>query len=59
MTENQKLWLDELIEEHRVAASNERLWSKGTDDEEQARLHEQNSEEHFEFAEMLKQLRNL
>lgn len=59
MTENQKLWLDELIEEHKVAACNERLWSKGTDDEEQARLHEQNSEEHFEFAEMLKQIRNL
>lgn len=58
MTENQKLWLDELIEEHRVAASNERLWSKGTDDEEQARLHEENAEEHFEFAEMLKELRN-
>lgn len=56
MTENQKLWLEELIEEHRVAASNERLWSKGADDEEQTRLHEENAEEHFEFAEMLKTL---
>lgn len=53
MTENQKIWLEELIEEHRVAASNERLWSKGADDEEQARMHEENAEEHIEFANML------
>lgn len=53
MTENQKIWLEELIEEYRVAASNERLWSKGADDEEQARMHEENAEEHSEFADML------
>ena len=53
MTENQKLWLEELIEEHRVTASNERLWSKGADDEEQAQMHEENAEEHIEFANML------
>lgn len=53
MTENQKIWLEELIEEHRVAASNERLWSKGANDEEQARMHEENAEEHIEFANML------
>lgn len=53
MTENQKIWLEELIEEHRVAASNERLWSKGANDEEQARMHEENAEEHMEFANML------
>ena len=53
MTENQKLWLEELIDEHRVAASNERLWSKGAADEEQARMHEENAEEHIEFANML------
>lgn len=53
MTENQKFWLEELIEEHRVAASNERLWAKGANDEEQARMHEENAEEHIEFANML------
>lgn len=56
MTENQKLWLEELIEDHRVAASNERLWSKGANDEEQARMHEENAEEHIEFADMLEGL---
>ena len=56
MTENQKTWLEELIEEHKVAASNERLWSKGAADEEQARMHEENAEEHAEFAEMLASL---
>jgi hypothetical protein len=58
MTENQKLWLEELIDEHRVAASNERLWSKGAADEEQARMHEENAEEHMEFADMLTTLFN-
>ena len=53
MTENQKCWLEELIEEHRVAASNERLWSKGANDPEQARMHKENAEEHIEFANML------
>lgn len=53
MTENQVLWLDELIEEHKVAASNERLWAKGANDSEQARMHEENAEEHIEFANML------
>ena len=53
MTENQKIWLEELIEEHKVAASNERLWSKGADNKEQARIHEENAEEHIEFANML------
>lgn len=53
MTETQKIWLEELIEEHRVAASNERLWSKGAPDTETARMHEENAEEHSEFADML------
>lgn len=53
MTENQKSWLEALIKEHRVAASNERLWAKGADDDEQARMHEENAEEHTEFADML------
>ena len=29
MTETQRLWLEELIEEYRVAASNETIWAKG------------------------------
>lgn len=53
MTETQKIWLEELIEEHRVAASNERLWAKGAPDTETARMHEENAEEHSEFADML------
>jgi hypothetical protein len=57
MTENQKLWLEELIEEHRVAASNERLWAKGSTDSEQARMHEENAEEHMEFADLLETLK--
>jgi hypothetical protein len=53
MTENQKIWLEELIEEHRVAASNERLWAKGAPDSDTARMHEENAEEHAEFADTL------
>ena len=53
MTENQKIWLEELIEEHRIAASNERLWSKGAPDAETAQMHEENATEHIEFADML------
>ena len=53
MTENQKIWLEELIEEHRVTASNERLWAKGAPDGETAAMHEANAEEHIDFADML------
>ena len=53
MTENEKIWLEEFIEEHRVAASNERLWAKGSPDAETALMHEENAEEHLEFAIML------
>ncbi len=58
MTENQKIWLEELIEEHRVAASNERLWAKGAPDAETAQMHEENAEENTEFADMLATLLN-
>jgi len=34
--------LEELAEEHRVAASNERLWAKGSPDAETAKMHEDN-----------------
>jgi hypothetical protein len=57
MTENQKLWLDELITDYRGAASNERLWSKGANDEEQARMHEENAVELTEFADILETLK--
>lgn len=56
MTETQKIWLEELIEEHRVAASNERLWAKGAPDAETAEMHEANAEEHMEFVDMLQTL---
>ena len=57
MTENQKLWLDELISDYRGAASNERLWAKGAQDEEQAQMHEENAEELTEFADLLETLK--
>lgn len=57
MTENQKLWLDELISDYRGAASNERLWAKGAQDEEQAQMHRENAEELIEFADMLETLK--
>lgn len=58
MTENQKIWLEDLIAEHLVAASNERLWAKGAGDSEQARMHEENAEEHYGFAKKLATLMN-
>lgn len=57
MTENQKLWLEELISDYRGAASNERLWAKGAQDEEQAQMHMENAEELTEFADMLETLK--
>ena len=60
MTENMKEWLRQLyldaIEDHLVAASNERLWSKGSDTDEAALLHMQNAEEHWEFANILREM---
>lgn len=53
MTENQKIWLEVLIKEHRAAANNERLWAMGAPDNEAARMHEENAEENAEFADML------
>ena len=56
MTENQRIWLEELIEEHRVAASNESLWAKGAPDSESSIMHEENSYEHSAFADLLASL---
>lgn len=50
MTPNQMQWLEDLIEEHRIAASNERLWALGSDDAEIAEMHLTNSIEHAELA---------
>ena len=41
-----------LIEEHEIAASNERLWAKGSDDPETACMHEENAEGHLLLARM-------
>lgn len=53
LTETQKAWrkmeIEELIEEHRIAASNERLWAKGSDTSEQAAMHEDNASEHLSY----------
>lgn len=61
MTENMKLWLKylylEAAEEHRGAASNEHLWSLGSEGEA-AMLHAQNSVEHVKFAEILTDMAN-
>ena len=53
MTENQKIWLKNIIEEHHVAASNEKIWAKGAPDAEIAQMHEENAKENIEFADML------
>lgn len=58
LTETQKAWrkmeLKELIEEHRVAASNERLWAKGANTPEQTAMHEDNVNEHLTYIAYLK-----
>lgn len=59
MTENQKLWLEELISDYRGAASNERLWAKGAKDAEQAQMHLDNAEECSGFADMLETLKGV
>ena len=58
MTANQRCWLEELIEEYRVAASNERLWAKGAPFADIAQMHEDNAEELAEFADKLATLLN-
>ena len=62
LTENMKIWLKRLYleaaEEHLVAASNERIWSLGSDTHEAAALHEANVNEHIALAEILKLMAN-
>lgn len=56
MTENQKLWLEEIIKEHLADATNIRLWAKGCGNPEWVGVYEESAEEHIEFADMLKTL---
>ena len=56
MTENQRIWLEEIIDEHRVAANNDRLWAKGADASWKAQMHKNNAEEHEGFVDMLQTL---
>ena len=49
---------EELAKEHEVAASNERLWAKGSDDSETARMHEENAEGHLLLARMYRRMKN-
>ena len=51
------LYLD-AVEDHLVAASNERLWSLGSDTDEQAIMHMENAKEHWEFADILRDMAN-
>jgi hypothetical protein len=43
---------EELYEEYLVAASNERLWAKGAEDQETVRMHEENAEHAHMMAKM-------
>lgn len=43
---------EEQAEEHRVAASNERLWAKGASDQETAEMHEDNAMVNMQLADI-------
>ena len=62
MTENMKEWLKQLYldaaEDHLVAASNECLWSLGSDTDEQVIMHMENAKEHCKFADILRNMAN-
>jgi hypothetical protein len=55
-----KEWLrqmyTEAVENHLIAASNERLWSLGSDTDEQAVMHMENAKEHWEFVDIIRQM---
>lgn len=48
---------EELAKEHEVAASNERLWAKGSSDAETAAMHEENAERHIALAKMYRNMK--
>lgn len=41
---------EELAKEHEIAASNERLWAKGSSDSETTAMHEENARGHLLLA---------
>lgn len=47
---------EELAEQYEAAASNERLWAKGSPDVETARMHEENAEHAAAMAEMYRRI---
>ena len=48
--------LEELYEEYLEAASNERLWAKGSDTEEEIQMHEENAEHCMMMAKMYRNM---
>ena len=46
-----------LAQEHEVAASNERLWAKGSSDAETAAMHEENAAGHLLLARMYRRMK--
>jgi hypothetical protein len=49
---------ESLVEEHEAAASNERLWAKGANDSETARMHEENAEGHLLLVRMYRRMKS-
>ena len=47
---------EELYEEYLEAASNERLWAKGSDTEEEIQMHEENAEHAYAMAQMYRRM---
>lgn len=47
---------EELAEQYESAASNERLWAKGSPDCETAQMHEENAEHAIEMAKMYRRM---
>lgn len=47
---------EELVEQYETAASNERLWAKGSPDTETARMHEENAEHAATMAELYRRI---
>lgn len=52
-----KLDFNSLIEEHEIAASNERLWAKGSSYPHIAEMHEENAAGHLLLARMYRRMK--
>lgn len=48
--------MEELAEQYESAASNERLWAKGSPNVETAKMHEENAEHNIEMAKMYRRM---